>query len=186
MIVIKFSAHEQFWKMTKNNFFFLIDDTDFQVIFIPLFRYCLINQFQIRYNVVAEPFRRTTYARARVTVALTWVYGATFAGLPLVIPSLGRYKPEGYLTSCSFDYLTSEPWVKAFILCFFVGAWVLPFCLISFCYIGIIRVVMVARHMNIGDQVIETSKKHCREEEKRKTELRCGIIPSKLLGNQYK
>ncbi|XP_046429454.1 melanopsin-like isoform X1 [Neodiprion fabricii] len=135
-----------------------------------------------RYNVVAEPFKRTTYARARVTVALTWVYGATFAGLPLVVPSLGRYKPEGYLTSCSFDYLTPEPRVKAFILCFFVAAWLLPFCLISFCYIGILRVVMAARHLNVGDQVVETSNKHCREEEKRRTELRLAFVVIGIIG----
>ncbi|XP_046624165.1 uncharacterized protein LOC124306938 isoform X4 [Neodiprion virginianus] len=135
-----------------------------------------------RYNVVAEPFKRTTYARARVTVALTWVYGATFAGLPLVVPSLGRYKPEGYLTSCSFDYLTPEPRVKAFILCFFVAAWLLPFCLISFCYIGILRVVMAARHLNVGDQIVETSNKHCREEEKRRTELRLAFVVIGIIG----
>ncbi|XP_046735573.1 opsin-2-like isoform X2 [Diprion similis] len=135
-----------------------------------------------RYNVVAEPFKRTTYARARVTVVLTWVYGVTFAGLPLVIPSLGRYKPEGYLTSCSFDYLTPEPRVKAFILCFFVAAWLLPFGLISFCYIGILRVVMAARHLNVGDQVVETSNKHCREEEKRRTELRLAFVVIGIIG----
>ena len=74
---------------------------------------------------------------------LIWLYSAIFAGLPFF--GIGKYVPEGYLTSCSFDYLSDDSTTRIFIAVFFVGAWVLPLAVILFCYLAIARYVIQAR-----------------------------------------
>lgn len=97
-----------------------------------------------RFLVISRPMdKKPTRTRAYITVALIWVYAALFAGMPLV--GIGKYVPEGYLTSCSFDYLSNDVWTKVFIFIFFVGAWLYPLGVISFCYVAIIWAVYHVR-----------------------------------------
>lgn len=49
-----------------------------------------------RYYVVVYPLQRASATlRARIFVLLVWLYGATFAGIPLAKSPLGKYVPEG-------------------------------------------------------------------------------------------
>ncbi|XP_075216486.1 uncharacterized protein LOC142321889 [Lycorma delicatula] len=110
-----------------------------------------------------DPLRKTTRLRARISVLLVWCYGCIFAGLPLTGLGLNHYVPEGYLTSCSFDYLTPDMNNRIFIFIFFIAAWVIPFSVITVCYCGIFR------------EVIKTGSASCRrgqEAEKRRIEIR--------------
>lgn len=52
-----------------------------------------------------------------------------------------RYVPEGYLTSCSFDYLSTKLESRIFILAFFTAAWLVPLVMIILSYAGIIYAV---------------------------------------------
>jgi len=79
---------------------------------------------------------------------------------------------SGYLTSCSFDYLTKETRGRVMIFLFFSAAWVAPFCVISYCYIRICRVVL---HVRAQSSVDVDSSRHCKESEKRRTELKVCI-----------
>ena len=45
-----------------------------------------------------------------------------------------RFTPEGYLTSCSFDYTSESAANKVFILVFFTAAWIVPCVHICRCY----------------------------------------------------
>lgn len=114
-----------------------------------------------------------TNTKIRIVLAIIWFYGTTFSVIPLLNLGLGKYVPEGYLTSCSFDYLTNTIQVKLFIFAFFLAAWFVPFLIITFSYSNIIYVVMVTR--NVLKQKIDSSK-HMKEDEKRKQETHLALI----------
>ena len=109
-----------------------------------------------RYLVLSRPLdvtRRPTYLRVFITIVGIWIYSAIFASLPLF--GYGKYVPEGYLTSCSYDYLADDYGTRIFILAFFVAAWVVPLSAIAYCYIVIVRAVNhirkdVTRHAPIN------------------------------------
>lgn len=123
-----------------------------------------------RYYVIVYPLeRRTTRQRARFWVILVWCYGALFAALPLTGLGMSRYVPEGYLTSCSFDYLDQSTSSRIFILIFFAAAWMVPFLVITYCYTKIYRVVISGSS--------GASSRRGQEQEKRKTEVRlAGVV----------
>lgn len=97
-----------------------------------------------RYRVISHPLdRKPTRSRSLIISCFIWLYSALFAGLPFV--GVGRYVPEGYLTSCSFDYLASDWTNRVFIFSFLIAAWVFPLTLIIFCYSTIVRTVIHVR-----------------------------------------
>ncbi|XP_063217984.1 opsin, ultraviolet-sensitive-like isoform X2 [Bacillus rossius redtenbacheri] len=136
-----------------------------------------------RYHVIVYPLdarRRTGHTQALLCVSLAWLYGALFAGLPLTGLGVGRYVPEGFLTSCSFDYLSQDAMNRNFILAFCVAAWVLPFCIISYCYARICVAVLKARHS--GQGWLDDSSKHCKDQEKHRLELRLATVVLAVVG----
>ncbi|KAK7790844.1 hypothetical protein R5R35_010719 [Gryllus longicercus] len=129
-----------------------------------------------RFNVIVfpmEPSRKTSHASARAMVLCAWLYGATFSSLPLTGIGVSPYTPEGYLTSCSFDYMSRNYVNRVYIFTFFSAAWVLPLCVITFCYSRIYY--MVIRTSDVAGAV--DSQRHCREEEKKRSELKlAGVV----------
>ena len=51
----------------------------------------------------------------------------------------------GYLTGCSFNYLSVDLTSRIFILVFFIGAWMVPMIIIVYSYVFIIRTAVNAR-----------------------------------------
>ena len=99
-----------------------------------------------RYLVISQPLnvnRKPTRTRAYLTVCIVWLYSGLFASLPFF--GIGKYVPEGYLTTCSFDYLSDSAMTRSFILTFFVAAWFFPFCILTSCYTAIFWYVRKAR-----------------------------------------
>ncbi|ODM91335.1 Opsin-2, partial [Orchesella cincta] len=94
-----------------------------------------------------NPFKRTTFTRAILMISGVWVYSGTFSSLPLF--GINKYTSEGYLTSCSFDYLSDEIGSRVFVFVFFLAAWLLPLTVISFSYINIFRMVRAAEKLDI-------------------------------------
>ncbi|GFS28861.1 opsin, ultraviolet-sensitive [Nephila pilipes] len=91
-----------------------------------------------RYECVSRPLdpsSRMTGKRALFRVLFVWSYAGVFSFTPLF--GINRYVPEGFLTSCSFDYLSDELVDKCFIIVFFVAAWCIPIIIVSRCYVGI-------------------------------------------------
>lgn len=76
---------------------------------------------------------------------------------------LSKYVPEGYLTSCSFDYLDKTTGARIFMFVFFIFAWFIPFTTITYCYTYILKAVSSSRH-------IRSSK------DNNKTEIKLSII----------
>ena len=99
-----------------------------------------------RYVVISRPLdlaKKPTRTHAYISVLLIWIYSAVFASMPLL--GFGKYVPEGYLTSCSFDYLSDDVGTRIFILVFFFGAWLIPMIINVCSYVSIIRAVVHVR-----------------------------------------
>lgn len=127
-----------------------------------------------RYYVIKFPLNmRFTEFRAKICLAITWIYGVVFSAIPLLNIGLGSYVPEGYLTSCSYDYLTDDYNARLFIFVFFIAAWLLPFILISYCYTAILLVVMAQKKLKNAST---ESTKHVKQEEKKKQEVKLALL----------
>ena len=110
-----------------------------------------------RFLVISHPLsidKKPTRARAYTTITLIWLYSSLFASLPFF--GIGKYVPEGYLTSCSFDYLSDDITTRIFILTFFVAAWLVPFLIITYCYTAIVWYVHKAKK-ELGRQQVNGS-----------------------------
>lgn len=127
-----------------------------------------------RYFVIRFPLNRSfSDIRVKICLVVTWIYGACFASIPVLDIGFGKYTYEGYLTSCSFDYLTEDPMIKNFIIVFFCAAWAVPLTLISFSYINIMKVVSArARSQKRGTD----SFRHVKEEDSKKQEIKLALI----------
>ncbi|CAG9795063.1 unnamed protein product [Diatraea saccharalis] len=123
-----------------------------------------------------EPLRALTAVRARLLAIAAWLYAALFASIPAFDVGYGHYVPEGYLTSCSFDYLTEETPPRYFIFVFFCAAWLAPFCTISFCYLNIFREVVCNRNISTSNQEQRLSSRHVKERVKRKAEIKLAFL----------
>lgn len=125
-----------------------------------------------RYHVVVyplDPLRSTTRVRARIMVVIVWLYSLFFSIIPLLDIGFSKYVPEGYLTSCSFDYLDKTMQARIFMFIFFLFAWAVPFTIITYCYVYILRVVAAAKK-------IQSNR------DKNKTELKLTAIVLAVIG----
>ena len=99
-----------------------------------------------RYLVISQPLNmkdKPTRCWAYFMSLSTWLYSALFASLPLF--GVSKYVPEGFLTGCSFDYLSDDLATRIFIFVFFFGAWLIPMIIIVYCYVAIFRAVIHVR-----------------------------------------
>ncbi|XP_072940174.1 opsin, ultraviolet-sensitive-like isoform X2 [Epargyreus clarus] len=124
-----------------------------------------------------EPLRALTAIRARLLAVGSWLYAGIFALIPALDIGYGNYVPEGFLTSCSFDYLTEEMPPRYFIFVFFCAAWVAPLCTISFCYCNILRIVVCGRNILTKNEEDKMSSRHVKEQAKHKAEVKlAGLV----------
>lgn len=54
---------------------------------------------------------------------------------------LGAYVPEGLMTSCTWDYMTFTPSVRAYTMLLFTFVFFLPLFIIIYCYVFIFRAI---------------------------------------------
>lgn len=91
-----------------------------------------------RYYVIVYPLALgSKKLRALLMIVCVWCYSLFFALLPALDIGFSRYSPEGFLTSCSFDYLDRTLMARVFMFTFFVCAWLLPLIVIVYCYMHI-------------------------------------------------
>lgn len=98
-----------------------------------------------------------------------WLYSLFFSCVPFLDIGLSKYVPEGFLTACSFEYLSPSRDAKIFMFTYFVFAWVVPLTLIIYCYFYILRVVVSANS-------IQSSK------DKNKTEVKLALVVIGVIG----
>ncbi len=98
-----------------------------------------------RYRVISNPLNPRISKRVAIYLSLSiWIYSLFFSAPPL-FGLMNRYVPEGYLTSCSYDYLSRDFVSRMYIFIFFIGAFCVPMGIIAYSYIGIIFVVKKSR-----------------------------------------
>jgi r-opsin len=98
-----------------------------------------------RYRAISNPLNPRISTRVAIYLSLSiWIYSLIFSAPPL-FGLMNRYVPEGYLTSCSFDYLSRDFSSRMYIFIFFIGAFCVPMAIIAFSYIGIVFVVKRSR-----------------------------------------
>lgn len=106
-----------------------------------------------RYIKISKPFASAnfvSFSSMIVAIVLIWIYGLIFASVPLIFENtITSYVPEGYLTTCTFDYLTHRIAGKVFIFIFFIAAYVLPLSIILYSYQSIIFTVRKNRNLVI-------------------------------------
>uniref|UniRef100_A0A182WJY3 G-protein coupled receptors family 1 profile domain-containing protein n=1 Tax=Anopheles minimus TaxID=112268 RepID=A0A182WJY3_9DIPT len=95
-----------------------------------------------RYNTITRPFEgRLTQTKAIIFIVLIWAYTIPWGVLPL-LEIWGRFVPEGFLTSCSFDYLSNTFDTRLFVGSIFTFSYVLPMSLIIYYYSQIVSHVV--------------------------------------------
>lgn len=98
-----------------------------------------------RYFVIIYPLNPTKLGskkwRPITMLCVVWTYSFAFSIMPALNIGLSRYTPEGFLTSCSFDYLDEGVSARIFMFVFFIGAWFIPLSIIIYCYAQIMREV---------------------------------------------
>nr|BAQ54785.1 opsin, short-wavelength sensitive type [Macromia amphigena] len=87
-----------------------------------------------RYRTIAFPLDGRLGMKAAVgLVVFTWLWATPFSILPF-FEIWSRFAPEGYLTTCSFDYLTEGKSTQLFTIVIFVWAYIIPLLLIALFY----------------------------------------------------
>lgn len=123
-----------------------------------------------RYCVIVYPLNPTNkQMRAIVMIAFVWTYSFIFAILPALDIGFSKYSPEGFLTSCSFDYLDRTTIARLFMFGFFLFAWLLPLSIIVYCYTKILQSVR-------NTERLQSNKKH------RKTEFKLALVVVNVIG----
>nr|ART29917.1 opsin [Heliconius clysonymus]ART29920.1 opsin [Heliconius clysonymus]ART29923.1 opsin [Heliconius clysonymus]ART29927.1 opsin [Heliconius clysonymus] len=94
-----------------------------------------------RHSTITRPLDgRLSRGKALLLIAFVWIYTTPWSLLPL-FRIWGRFVPEGYLTACSFDYLTNTFDTKLFTGCIFIFTYAIPLLLIMYYYSGIVKQV---------------------------------------------
>lgn len=92
-----------------------------------------------RYRTISCPIDgRLNGLQAGIIIALTWFWSMPFTILPM-IQVWGKYVAEGFLTTCSFDFLTDDQDTRVFVACIFTWSYALPLTLIVYFYYQLIR-----------------------------------------------
>lgn len=86
-----------------------------------------------RYRCVSSPMNRLTKNACLGLVLVTWLWAVPPTALP-ALQLWSRFIPEGFLTTCSFDYLTLDRPTKWFNIVLFTWAYTLPMILIVISY----------------------------------------------------
>lgn len=79
--------------------------------------------------------------------------------MPALDVGLSVYVPEGYLTTCSFDYLNKETPARIFMALFFVAAYCIPLISIVYSYFYILKVVFMANRIQSNKDKAKTEQK---------------------------
>lgn len=135
-----------------------------------------------RYVCISNPLqaaRFMTRRRAFTMITVVWMFSLVVTVPPIF--GWGAYVAEGFQTSCTFDYVSKDPFVRSYIICLYIVGFVLPLTVIVLCYIFILKAVRkhademkkMAKKMNAVD--IKTTK------EKAGQELRIAKIAMMLI-----
>ncbi|XP_068216440.1 rhodopsin-like [Palaemon carinicauda] len=121
-----------------------------------------------RYRAIVTPFagRRLSKGRALMWILGAWVYSAVWCSFPFL--GWNRYVLEGFMISCSFDYLSGDIWSRLYVFALFMAAYALPLGVIAWCYVLIVLSVNkhdedIVNHERAQGEGIRYANLHKRE-----------------------
>ncbi|KAJ8401581.1 hypothetical protein AAFF_G00378980 [Aldrovandia affinis] len=89
-----------------------------------------------RYLVITKPLQAIQWTSRRKTslaIVLVWLYSLAWSLAPLI--GWSSYIPEGLMTSCTWDYVTSTSANKSYTLMLCCFVFFIPLGIISYCYL---------------------------------------------------
>ncbi|XP_045149422.1 melanopsin isoform X2 [Echinops telfairi] len=95
-----------------------------------------------RYLVITRPLATigvVSKRRAALVLLVIWLYALAWSLPPFF--GWSAYVPDGLLTSCSWDYMSFTPSVRAYTMLLFCFVFFLPLLVIIYCYIFIFRAI---------------------------------------------
>ncbi|KAJ8359519.1 hypothetical protein SKAU_G00160440 [Synaphobranchus kaupii] len=95
-----------------------------------------------RYFVITRPLASIgvlSRKRALLVLMAAWVYSLGWSLPPFF--GWSAYVPEGLLTSCTWDYVTFTPSVRAYTMLLFTFVFFIPLIIIMYCYFFIFRAI---------------------------------------------
>ncbi|XP_006894549.1 PREDICTED: melanopsin [Elephantulus edwardii] len=95
-----------------------------------------------RYLVITRPLATigvVSKRRAALVLLSIWLYSLAWSLPPFF--GWSAYVPDGLLTSCSWDYISFTPSVRAYTMLLFCFVFFLPLLVIIYCYIFIFRAI---------------------------------------------
>ncbi|XP_024237121.1 opsin 4xa [Oncorhynchus tshawytscha] len=109
-----------------------------------------------RYIVITKPLQAlhwTSKRRTSVVIVIVWLYSLAWSLAPLL--GWSSYIPEGLMTSCTWDYVTSTPANRSYTLMLCVFVFFIPLGIISYCYLCMFLAIRTgSRDMEkLGSQV---------------------------------
>uniref|UniRef100_A0A8C5E152 Melanopsin-B-like n=1 Tax=Gouania willdenowi TaxID=441366 RepID=A0A8C5E152_GOUWI len=107
-----------------------------------------------RYIVITKPLQAIRWTSARRTcliIILVWLYSLAWSLAPLL--GWSSYIPEGLMTSCTWDYVTSTPANKSYTLMLCCFVFFIPLGIISYCYLWMFLAIRHAKLRKLGSHV---------------------------------
>ncbi|CAG9798104.1 unnamed protein product [Chironomus riparius] len=100
-----------------------------------------------RYKTISSPIDgKLSRGQAIMLITFTWFWSLPFTILP-TLQIWGRYVPEGFLTTCSFDFLSNNDETRVFVACIFTWAYCIPMFLIAIFYLNLFKHVRAHEKM---------------------------------------
>uniref|UniRef100_A0A3B4TF41 Opsin 4 n=1 Tax=Seriola dumerili TaxID=41447 RepID=A0A3B4TF41_SERDU len=112
-----------------------------------------------RYFVITRPLTSIgvlSRKRAFFILVAAWVYSLGWSLPPFF--GWSAYVPEGLLTSCTWDYMTFTPSVRAYTMLLFIFVFFLPLFIIIYCYVFIFRAIRTT-NQSVCDVTVRDSVK---------------------------
>nr|BAQ54825.1 opsin, short-wavelength sensitive type [Tanypteryx pryeri] len=128
-----------------------------------------------RYRTIAFPLDgRLGMKAAIILVVFTWVWATPFSILPF-FEIWSRFAPEGYLTTCSFDYMTEGKSTQLFMMSIFSWSYVIPLLLIALFYTKILSHVREHERM-LREQAKRMNVKSLSQGDEKSAEIRIAKV----------
>nr|CAH0111768.1 unnamed protein product [Daphnia galeata] len=94
-----------------------------------------------RHRTISRPLDgKLTRKQVTLMIVAIWAWATPFSVMPF-LGIWGRFVPEGFLTTCSFDYMTEDSATRFFVGTIFVYSYVIPLALLVFYYSKIVKSV---------------------------------------------
>nr|BAQ54878.1 opsin, short-wavelength sensitive type [Anax parthenope] len=128
-----------------------------------------------RYRTIAFPLDGRLGMKAAIGLVIgTWLWATPFSLLPF-FEIWSRFAPEGYLTTCSFDYMTEGPSTQYFTLTIFIWAYCIPLLLIALFYSRILSHVREHEKM-LREQAKRMNVKSLSQGDEKSAEIRIAKV----------